>query len=56
MSLAQARSILGVGPAATAADIRAAYKRLMRRAHPDLGGTSGLAAQLNAARDRLIPS
>jgi hypothetical protein len=23
-------------------------------AHPDKGGTSGLAAQLNAARDRLL--
>jgi hypothetical protein len=53
MSLDEARAILGVGPAATAADIREAYTRLMRRAHPDHGGTSGLAAQLNAARDRL---
>jgi hypothetical protein len=26
----------------------------MLRAHPDQGGTSGLAAQLNAARDRLL--
>jgi hypothetical protein len=26
----------------------------MLRAHPDLGGTSGLAAQLNAARDVLL--
>jgi len=26
----------------------------MRLAHPDKGGTSGLAAQLNAARDRLL--
>ena len=32
----------------------AAYNRLMRMAHPDKGGTSGLAAQLNAARDRLL--
>jgi hypothetical protein len=54
MSLAEARSILGVGPEATPAEIRAAHKRLMRRAHPDQGGTSGLAAQLNAARDRLL--
>lgn len=53
MSLDEARSVLGVGPAATPADIREAYARLMRRAHPDHGGTSGLAAQLNAARDRL---
>lgn len=54
MSLKEARSILGVGSDATAADIRAAHKRLMRMAHPDKGGTTGLAAQLNAARDRLL--
>jgi curved DNA-binding protein CbpA len=53
MSLERARAILGVGPAASAAEIRAAYRRLMRRAHPDLGGANHLAAELNAARDRL---
>lgn len=50
----EARSILGVGPSATEAEIKEAYGRLMRMAHPDKGGTSGLAAQLNAARDRLL--
>jgi hypothetical protein len=54
MSLAEARSILGVGPTATRAEIKAAYARLMQVAHPDKGGTDGLAAQLNAARDRLL--
>lgn len=54
MSLSEARSILGVGAEATEADVRAAYSRLMRLAHPDRGGTNGLAAQLNAARDRLL--
>lgn len=54
MSLEEARSILGVDAEATADEIRAAHKRLMRLAHPDKGGTSGLAAQLNAARDRLL--
>jgi hypothetical protein len=54
MSAAEARSILGVAPDASVADIRAAYSRLMRMAHPDKGGTTGLAAQLNAARDRLL--
>jgi len=53
-SLAEARSILGVGPQATNAEIQAAYARLIRLAHPDKGGTAGLAAQLNAARDRLL--
>ncbi|WP_304166362.1 molecular chaperone DnaJ [Phenylobacterium aquaticum] len=51
---AEARSILGVAANATPADIQAAYARLMRVAHPDAGGTDGLAAQLNAARDRLL--
>lgn len=54
MSREEARSILGVGPDATEAEIQAAYKRLIGLAHPDKGGTSGLAAQLNAARDRLL--
>ena len=54
MSLEDARSILGVAEGATPAQIRAAHKRLIRMAHPDKGGTSGLAAQLNAARDRLL--
>jgi hypothetical protein len=54
ISEAEARSILGVGPEAGGAEIKEAYARLMRMAHPDKGGTSGLAAQLNAARDRLL--
>ena len=54
MSLHEACSILGVGPDASAGDIRAAHSRLIRMAHPDAGGTTGLAAQLNAARDRLL--
>ena len=54
MGLSEALSILGVGPDATAAEVRAAHGRLIRVAHPDAGGTSGLAAQLNAARDRLL--
>jgi hypothetical protein len=54
MTEAEARSILGIGPEATPEEIQAAYTRLMRRAHPDQGGTTGLATQLNAARDRLL--
>ncbi|HET6970801.1 MAG TPA: molecular chaperone DnaJ, partial [Phenylobacterium sp.] len=33
---------------------QAAYARLIRAVHPDKGGTAGLAAQLNAARDRML--
>jgi hypothetical protein len=54
MSLAEARSILGVEPDATPKEIRTAYTRLMRMAHPDKGGTTGLAVKLNAARDTLL--
>lgn len=54
MSADEARRILGVGADATREDVQAAYTRLMRAVHPDKGGTAGLAAQLNAARDRLL--
>lgn len=54
MSLSEARNILGVEEGASRAEIQAAYTRLMRMAHPDKGGTAGLAAQLNAARERLL--
>lgn len=54
MTAAEACDLLGVSPDATPAEIKAAYVRLMQRAHPDAGGSKGLAAQLNAARDVLL--
>lgn len=51
---AEARAVLGVGAAASAADIRAAYRAKMARAHPDRGGSHAEAARLTAARDRLL--
>ncbi len=53
---AEARAILGVPADATVQDVQAAWRRLMARAHPDQGGTEGLAARVNAARDRLLKS
>jgi hypothetical protein len=50
----KARAVLGVGADASTEEIQAAYLRLIRTVHPDRGGTSGLAAELNAARDRLL--
>jgi hypothetical protein len=50
----EARAILGVGPNATEAEIRAAYRQRMRRAHPDRGGNHADAARLTVARDRLV--
>ena len=54
MSAAEARSLLGVSDQAGPEEIRAAYVRLIKRIHPDQGGTAGLASKLNAARDRLL--
>lgn len=54
MTLREAREILGVDENAGRREIDVAYRRLMQRAHPDHGGSTGLASQLNAARDRLL--
>lgn len=53
MSADEARSILGVSATATPEEVHAAWRRAMARTHPDQGGTEGLAARVNAARDRL---
>jgi TPR repeat protein len=54
MSAAQALEILGISAGATEQDIRTAYNRLMRRVHPDMGGSAYFSKQLNAARDVLL--
>lgn len=54
MPLDDARRLLGVGPDASLADIRAAHRRLIARVHPDAGGSEELAQRINAARDALI--
>src|ERR1700749_4721518 len=54
MTDAEARAVLGVGGSTTVDEIQDAYRRLMRAVHPDHGGSTVLAAQLNAARERLL--
>lgn len=54
MTRAEAFEILGLKSGATDTDIRAAYHRLMRAAHPDAGGSDWLAARINQARDTLL--
>jgi curved DNA-binding protein CbpA len=54
VSTAQALEILGLKPAATEKEIRAAYNRLIKRLHPDVGGSDFFAKQLNDARDVLL--
>ena len=54
MSISEAYSMLDLQPGCTREDVQAAYQRLMKLVHPDRGGGEGLAAKLNAARDRLL--
>lgn len=54
MSRIDAASILGVAVDADRSAVLSAHRRLIRMAHPDAGGTPGLAAQLNRARDVLL--
>jgi molecular chaperone DnaJ len=42
-------AVLGVSPAATAAEIKAAYRALVKRHHPDAGGDDTRIVALNAA-------
>lgn len=52
--ISRARRLLGVGPSASREEIMAAHRRLVARVHPDAGGSEGLAAEINAARDLLL--
>jgi hypothetical protein len=50
----EARAVLGVGPDASDADVRATHRRLMKISHPDHGGTDYLATKINQAKDVLL--
>lgn len=54
MSLADACRILEVKETASEREIRAAHRRLMKKFHPDAGGSDTFAAMINQAKDVLL--
>lgn len=54
MSRAEALKVLDLAEGATPEEIRDAHRRLMRTNHPDRGGSTYLAAQINRAKDVLL--
>ena len=54
MTKKQACEILGVADNASKKEIEDAYKRLMKKNHPDTGGSKYFATELNNAREVLL--
>jgi len=54
MSRREALETLGLEEGASAEDIIGAHRALMKKLHPDRGGSTGLAARVNQAKDVLL--
>ncbi len=54
MSQEEAYEVLGLRPGAGPDEIRRAHRALIKKLHPDQGGTDDLAARVNGAKDVLM--
>ena len=54
LSRDEAYRLLGLEAGSSKEDIREAYHRLIKRVHPDRGGSAALTAQITEARNKLL--